>query len=157
MRSWNLSTFEELLPEVLVPIEKESSATFKAPRKYKPQRFRTSGGRGRTLVVVAAMTLGVLTVNAQGSDTKLRFSSPDGAVSNVLVEKLPLALVFSGQHPLKWDDATEKDMLSKAAAAVARANKNANEANLIQASLTEKLPSTREEAFDLSKLGIKLR
>ena len=158
MRFWNLSTFEDVIPEVRVPVVKENTVSAEPLRarrrmKYQGAMSATMG----TVVVVAAMSLTALTVTAQGSDTELRLSASNAALSNATLERPPLALLFGGQHPDKWDEATERAMLARAANALSRADKSQNEANLIHASLKEQLPASREDLVDLAKLGIKLR
>jgi len=156
MKSWNLLLFDEVVPNVLSSVGKESSVSAQcAPRRRKLRRSGVIAEAAGTIVFVAAMTLTSLQVQVSGSDDALRLSSVV-STSNIHIDRPPLALFFGAAHPLKWDAAKEDEMLSKAAAAVAAAGGTKNRENVIHAVLREGLPSDREEAADLSKLGMKL-
>jgi hypothetical protein len=108
-----------------------------------------------TVAIVAAIGFTSLRVDVCGSDDELRLSSA-ASISNVHEDRLPLTLLFGAKHELKWDAAKEREMLTKAADALAVSTGKDNEANMIHAVLREKLPSNREETLDLASLGIEL-
>jgi hypothetical protein len=156
MRSWNLLYFDDVVPNVLSSVDKEASVVVPSMRRQrKPFSSTTIVGAVGSVVLVAAISLTSLQVNVCGSDDTLRLSSVV-SISNIQNDRPPLALLFSASHPLKWDAAKQNEMLARAATAVAAANPGDNQANLIHAVLREDLPKSREDAIDLTALGIKL-
>ena len=156
MRFWNLVAFDELSPEVLESVGKAASIALAMPRRRRtPVRTTTNLGLMATAAFVAAISVTSLRLDVYGSDDALRLSSAV-SISNVREDRPPLTLLFGAKHALKWDAATEQEMLTKAANALAGSTDKNNEANMIHAVLREKLPSNREEALDLASLGIKL-
>ncbi len=157
MKSWNLLSFDEVMPNVLSFVDKEATVSLPCLRKRKraaPQSTSLVTGVG-TAVLVAAITLTNLQVNVFGSDHELRLTSAV-SISNIQDDPPPLKLLFGGSHEFKWDAKKEQEMLERAAAAVSASTDANNRVNLIHAVLRENLPKDREDADDLASLGIKL-
>jgi hypothetical protein len=156
MKSWNLLHFDEVVRPVLSPIDKDATAVIPSMRrKNRPLSATTLVGTVSAVVLVTTMSFTPVRVNVSGSDDALRISSYT-STSNFQNDQPPLALLFGGNHTLKWDAAKEQEMLARAAAAVACSSDRNNEANLIHSVLRENLPRDRDEADDLASMGIKL-
>lgn len=157
MKSWNLSHFNDLTPNVLSSVDKNASvAVSSMPRRRTTAPITTiAEAVVGTVVFVAAISLTSLQVNVCAAMTRY-VCLPLATISNIHNDRPPLMLIFGANHALKWDAAKEEEMLTRAAASVAKSNDSDNEANLIHAVLRENLPSDRKEAVDLASLGIKL-
>jgi hypothetical protein len=156
MKLWNLSHFDDVVPNVLTSVDKQASVEVPSlRRRRRPLSTAPVVGTVGTIVFVAAMSLTSLQFNVCGSDHRLRLTSIV-STSNMQVDRPPLAILFAADHPLKWDAEKEQEMLAKAEASIAASSAGMNESNVIHAVLREQLPKSREEALDLSVLGIKL-
>ena len=155
MKLWNLSSFEEVVPTVLLSVDKDSSASVHVARKRSPKAKKTVSMGLVSTVALVAISITSLQMRVSGSDRKLHISSVASS-SNIRDVRPPLALLFGVSHDLKWDNAKEEAMLTKAAAAVSASDVRQNTANLIHSVLREDLPSDRKGADELVSLGIKL-
>jgi hypothetical protein len=152
MKSWNLSNFEDIAPNVLSFVNKDATVEMPSPRRRRhPVRTTAAVGLASTAVLIAAITLVSVQVHVSGSDDVLRLSSAV-AISNVQTDRPPLTLLFGAKHSLKWDSGKEKDMLQRAALALLSQPSKQNEHNLIQSVLREDLPSDRSEAKEIELL-----
>jgi hypothetical protein len=157
MKSWNLSTFEDLSPTVLSSVDKDATVRLSGMRR-RPTGVsvtRRVSVASAAFFVAAISLASPLQVVVCGSDNALRLTSTE-SISNIQSDRPPLGLLFGAKHALKWDAAKEAEMLAKAAASIAASTDKNNEANFIHAVLSEELPSDRENAVDLASLGIKL-
>jgi hypothetical protein len=155
MKLWNLSSFEEVVPTVLCPVDKDSSTEVGSLRNRTPRTMKTASMGLVSTVFLVAISLTSVQLNVSGSDNELRISSV-ASTSNVRSERPPLALLFSASHHLKWEAAKEEEMLTKAAATISASDANRNAANLIHSVLREDLPRERVDADDLEPMGIRL-
>ncbi len=152
MKLWNLSSFGDLEPQVWSRSEAKESSTGDSRRFVRRARQQALSSFGAS-VLLLALSNTLVHMNVSVSDHSLRLVT-DRVTSNVVEDRPPLHLLFGGRHPLKWDAAHEAAMLERAVAALASANDN-NRFNVVNAALTEALPSAREDAFELSSLGVK--
>ncbi|HVN93269.1 MAG TPA: hypothetical protein VMT38_06220 [Terracidiphilus sp.] len=156
MKIWNLSSFEEVVPNVLSSVDKDSSAEVHTSQKRPLNTTkRFSMGLVGTVILVASISVASVQMRVSGNDSKLRISTIP-SITNVQNDRPPLALLFDARHDLKWDATKEQEMLERAAAAVAITDRSQNAANVIHSALREGLPRDRKDADDLAKLGIKL-
>lgn len=154
--TWNLSSFDEIYPDVLTSVSKESILELPGKRKSRRNvRSTTVAGVASVAILVAAAGLVSQRIDVYGTDDALRLPSLS-SISNVKTDRPPLTLLFGGRHSVKWDRERETTMLERAAAAMANSDPKANEANLVHSLLREELPADREHADDLSSLGIRL-
>src|ERR1017187_5850224 len=149
MKSWNLSNFDQVMPNVLTEVDKEASAEvapIRRRRKFIPPAPMVSVGM---VVLVASISLTSIQMNVSGSDNELRISS-SASFSNVSNDRPPLALLFGGTcGDLKWSATHEQEMLERAAASVAASTDANNRPNMIHSVLREKLPKDRKSADEL--------
>ena len=156
MKTWNLSSFEEVVPTVVTDVDRGASVEIRAARK---RRLRVATQALSVAVagtvVLAAVSMAVVRMPVWGNDSELRVYST-ASVSNTATERPPLGLLFAVDHPLKWDIASESEMLERAASSLSAHNRNTNAINLVNSVLREGLPGDADEAEDLAHLGIKL-
>lgn len=155
MKTWNLSSFDELCAPVLSSVDERSSTGIPSRKRARGRANAKRVAFMGAAVLVAAISVSSLQVYVSGSDDSLRFRV-DPVIWRVADERPPLHLLFGGKSPLKWDSAKEGEMLELALAAVQSTDDRASRANAIYSSLWESLPEGREGLPALSDLGVKL-
>ena len=155
MRLWNLSSFEEIAPSVITHVE-STTGEHKTSHKRTQRRIAaplfTAVG---TAVVVAAMNIAPVKMMVMANDVQSSASSC-ASESNIVRERPPLEVVFSADHSLKWNSATEDTMLEKAATALSGWDRSKNTSNFVQSGLREQIATDENDAIDLDALGIRL-
>jgi hypothetical protein len=155
MKTWNLSSFDDLNAPVITSTDKTSHAQVPGPKRVKNVvRTATVGSLGAAMLV-AAVAVTSQYVSIRGSDEFLRFRT-SAVASNIFGERPPLQILFGGKHALKWDATTEVEMLERALAAIDSSTNRNNRANAIHAALHEALPAEIKDSADLLDMGLKL-
>jgi hypothetical protein len=155
MKTWNLSSFEDLSARVLSSVDKNSSTGIQLPKRVRGTARTARSASMGAATLLAAIAVSSLHLSVSGSDLSLRLKVEPG-IWSVAVDRPPLRLLFGGKHPLKWDAETERQMLERALAATGPASESESRMNAIYSVLEEDPPADREALPDLSSLGVKL-
>ena len=157
MKTWNLSSFDELSPQVLSSVDETSTTSIPIRKKLRQAARAAKMASLSSLgaaVLVSAIAVIPVRVAVTGSDESLRITVNRG-IWNVADERPPLHLLFRGSRHVRWHEAEEGDLLERALAATQAADAEDSRSNVIHSAITEELPTNRKDAVDLRTLGIK--
>jgi len=134
MRSWNLSSFDDVVDTVVT--RGESTVVKPKAKRIVREKFRRVPV-ATVAVAVAVMSLVPLQVRTSANDSRLIIPYVEKAgIWNVVRERPPLDLLFGGKIDGKWSKGTEQEMLRKAVAISSYPGEN-DLLNLIKTSLVE--------------------
>jgi len=134
MRSWNLSSFDEVVDTVVTT--GESTVVKPKAKRLVREKFRRVPV-ATVAVAVAVMSLVPLQVRTSANDSRLVIPYVGKAGTwNVVRERPPLDLLFGGKVDGKWNKGKEQEMLQRAVA-MSSGSANNDLLNLIKTSLAE--------------------